>query len=194
MFTLADAIAAGARIDVAHVLRDLSAILLRAERGGYALRRLTAERVLCIGDARGVALAIDSWHDARAVASAPSDLGASVHALGMIALQIATGVMPYAAITLATLAGTATAHARMPARLAWLVERMLARDPADRPSLAEVHALATKLSVPRRLRPSFDDVTGSIRDLEPRRVATPALVWSTWTATCASSWWPVITR
>ena len=145
MFTLADAIAAGARIDVAHVLRDLSAILLRAQRGGYALRRLTADRVLCIGDARGVALTIDSWHDARAIANAPADLGASVHALGMIALQIATGVMPYAATTLATLASTATAHARMPTRLAWIVERMLARDPADRPSLVEIHALTTKL-------------------------------------------------
>lgn len=166
MFTLADAIAAGARIDVAHVLRDLSAILLRAQRGGYALRRLAADRVLCIGDARGVALTIDSWHDARSIANAPADLGASVHALGMIALQIATGVMPYAATTLATLAGTATAHARMPARLAWLVERMLARDPADRPSLAEIHALATKLLAapvaappvhPRvRARPSID--------------------------------------
>jgi hypothetical protein len=40
-------------------------------------------------------LTIDSWHDARSIANAPPDLGASVHALGMIALQIATGVMPY---------------------------------------------------------------------------------------------------
>lgn len=147
MFTLADAIAAGARIDVAHVLRDLSSILLRAQRGGHALRRLTADRVLCIGDARGVVLTIDSWHDARAIANAPADLGASVHALGMIAIQIATGVMPYAATSLATLGRTTSlaTQARLPARLAWLVDRMLARDPADRPSLAEIHDQTSKL-------------------------------------------------
>jgi len=146
MFTLADAIASGARIDVAHVLRDLSAILLRAERGGYALRRLTAERVLCIGDARGVILTIDSWHDARAIANAPADVGASVHALGTIALAIATGVMPYAATTLASVARTSIArYTRLPARVAWLVERMLATDPSDRPSLSEVFAETTKL-------------------------------------------------
>jgi hypothetical protein len=177
MFSLADAIAAGARIDVAHVLRDLSAILLRAERGGYALRKLTAARVLCIGDARGVALAIDSWHDARLVANAPADVAASVHALGVIALQIATGVMPYAATTVAAVAGASIArYTKLPARLAWLVERMLASDPSDRPSLAEVHDQAAKLlaaavaapAAPKphpRVRPrvevpmDFDDVT-----------------------------------
>ena len=145
MFTLADAIAAGARIDALHVIRDLSAILLRAERSGYALRRLTADRVICIGDARGVLLQIDSWHDARAIANAPADVPASVHALGLIAFQVLTGVMPYAAATLAPYARRVGEHANVPARVAWLVDRMLARDPSDRPSIAEVYTAAHRM-------------------------------------------------
>jgi hypothetical protein len=172
MFTLADAIAAGARIDVAHVLRDLSAILLGAQRGGHALRRLTADRVLCIGDARGVVLTIDSWHDARPIANAPADVGASVHALGMIAIQIATGVMPYAATTLATLGRTSSlaTQARLPARLAWLVDRMLARDPADRPSLAEIHEQTTKLLAAPAAAPPAPKVHPRVR----ARIEAPA--------------------
>lgn len=145
MFTLADAIAAGARIDALHVIRDLAAILLRAERSGYALRRLTADRVICIGDSRGVLLAIDSCHDARPIANAPADLPASVHALGLIAFQTLTGVMPYAAATLAPYARKVGDHARVPARVAWLVDRMLARDPSDRPTLAEVYTAAHRM-------------------------------------------------
>ncbi len=148
MFTLADAIAAGARIDALHVIRDLSARLLRAERGGYALRRLTADRVVCIGDARGVVLAIDSWHDARLVANAPADAAASVHALGLIAFQVLTGVMPYAASTLAPFARKVADHTRVPARIAWLVDRMLARDPSDRPTLEEVYTAAHRMIEP----------------------------------------------
>ena len=148
MFTLADAIAAGARIDALHVIRDLSAILLRAEHSGYALRRLTADRVVCIGDARGVVLAIDSWHDARPIPNAPADLAASVHALGLIAFQTLTGVMPYAASTLAPFARKVGDHARVPARIAWLVDRMLARDPSDRPTLAEVYVAAHRMLEP----------------------------------------------
>ncbi|HSN26401.1 MAG TPA: hypothetical protein VLT45_08950 [Kofleriaceae bacterium] len=148
MFTLADAIAAGARIDALHVIRDLSAILLRAERGGYALRRLTADRVVCIGDARGVVLAIDSWHDARLVANAPADAAASVHALGLIAFQTLTGVMPYAASTLAPFARKVADRQGVPARVAWLVDRMLARDPSDRPTLAEVYTAAHRMLEP----------------------------------------------
>ncbi|MBV8758410.1 MAG: hypothetical protein JO257_14080 [Deltaproteobacteria bacterium] len=145
MFTLADAIAAGARIDALHVIRDLSAILLRAEHSGYALRRLTADRVICIGDARGVILAIDSWHDARPTANAPADLAASVHALGLIAFQTLTGVMPYAASTLAPFARHVADVTRVPAKVAWLVDRMLARDPNDRPTLAEVYTAAQRM-------------------------------------------------
>ena len=151
MFTLADAIAAGARIDALHMIRDLAAILLRAERSGYALRRLTADRVICIGDARGVLLAIDSWHDARPIANAPADVAASVHALGLIAFQALTGVMPYAAATLAPYARKVGEHAQVPARVAWLVDRMLARDPSDRPSLAEVYFAAQRMLEPEQV-------------------------------------------
>jgi len=83
--SLGQVIGDGARIDVACVLRDLSAILLHAERRGIALRGLTAERIACIGDTGGITLCITDWHDARATADAPVDVAASVHALGVIA-------------------------------------------------------------------------------------------------------------
>ncbi len=146
--TLARVIADGARIDVACILRDLSAILQHAEHRGIALRGLTSDRVACVGDHRGIALAITDWHDARAIADSPADVAGSVHALGVIAFQTLTGVMAHAASTLATLAGTDSVAAyapRAPARVAWLVDRMLARDSRDRPSLAEVHAQATRI-------------------------------------------------
>jgi hypothetical protein len=158
--TLAQVIADGARIDVACVLRDLSSILLHAEQRGVALRALTADRVACVGDERGVALCIPDWHDARRLEHAHGDVAASVHALGLIAFQILTGVMAHAPATLATLATSASVAdylPRTPARIAWLVDRMLARDPMDRPSLAEIHEqasriLATVPVVPRRAR------------------------------------------
>jgi hypothetical protein len=146
--TLARVIAEGARIDIACVLRDLSAILLHAERHGIALRGLTSDRIACVGDARGIALCITEWHDARAIADAPADIAASVHALGVIAFQTLTGVMAHAATTLATLAGADSVAAyapRTPARITWLVDRMLSNNPRDRPTLAEVHAQASRI-------------------------------------------------
>jgi hypothetical protein len=156
--TLAQVIADGARIDVAGVLRDLSSILLHAQQRGVALRALSAERVTCVGDERGVALCIPDWHDARRLEHAPADVARSVHALGVIAFQILTGVMAHAPATLATLATSASVAdylPRTPARVAWLVDRMLARDAVDRPSLAEIHDQASRLLtadpfVPRR--------------------------------------------
>jgi len=146
--SLARVIADGARIEVACILRDLSAILLHAERHGIALRSLTADRVACVGDARGIALAITAWHDARAIADAPADLAGSVHALGVIAFQSLTGVMAHAASTLASLTTSVSVAAYAPSaapRVAWLIDRMLSRDPRDRPSLAEVHAQACRI-------------------------------------------------
>jgi hypothetical protein len=167
--TLAQVISDGARIDVACVLRDLSSILLHAQHRGVALRGVTAERVVCVGDARGVALCIPDWHDARRLEDAPADVAGSVHALGLIAFQVLTGVMAHAPATLATLATSASVAdylPRTPTRIAWLVDRMLARDPMDRPSLAEIHDQATRILTatplaPRRARieADLDEVT-----------------------------------
>lgn len=162
--TLAQVIGDGARIDVAGVLRDLASILRHAQQRGVALRALTADRVTCVGDSRGVALCVADWHDARYVADAPADVAGSVHALGLIAFQLLTGVMAHAPATLATLATSASVAdylPRTPARVAWLVDRMLARDPLDRPSLAEVHEQAIRILdttpfVPRRPRLEVD--------------------------------------
>jgi serine/threonine protein kinase len=159
--SLAQVIADGARIEVACILRDLSAILLHAERRGIALRSLTADRIACIGDSRGIALAITDWHDARSLVDAPGDPAASVHALGVIAFSTLTGVMAHAASTLATLAGAGSVAdyaVRTPTRVAWLVDRMLSRDSRDRPTLAEVHAQASRMLESERLPlPEYTD-------------------------------------
>ena len=158
--SLAKVIADGARIEVACILRDLSAILLHAERRGIALRALTADRVACIGNAGGIALCITDWHDARLVADAPADLAGSVHALGVIAFQTLTGVMAHAASTLATLAGgdsVASYAPRAESRVAWLVDRMLARESRDRPTLAEIHAQSCRIVETQRA-PVIEDL------------------------------------
>jgi serine/threonine-protein kinase len=166
--TLAQVIADGARIDVAGVLRDLSAILLHAEGRGFLLRGLTAERVTCVGNSRGVALCITDWHGARAVADAPADHAGSVHALGVIAFQTLTGVMAHAPSTIATLAGVDSVGAyvtRTPARVTWLVDRMLSRDPRDRPTLAEIHAQASSI-LAAAVTERFEDLTDDIERID----------------------------
>jgi serine/threonine protein kinase len=167
--SLARVIAEGARIEVACVLRDLSAILLHAERHGVALRALTSDRVACVGDARGIALCITEWHDARAIADAPSDLAASVHALGVIAFQTLTGVMAHASTTLATLTGSASVADYAPrtsSRISWLIDRMLSRDPRDRPTLGEVHAQAARILEGARLPLPEVDATDEVTRID----------------------------
>jgi serine/threonine protein kinase len=172
--TLAQVIADGARIDVACVLRDLSSILMHAQQRGVTLRGLSAERVTCVGDDRGVALCIPDWHDARRLTDAPADVAGSVHALGLIAFQILTGVMAHAPATLATLATSASVAdylPRTPARIAWLVDRMLARDPMDRPGLAEVHDQATRILATEPVVPKRPRIEMPLPADEPKRAS-----------------------
>ncbi|HUJ62967.1 MAG TPA: hypothetical protein VLX92_30900 [Kofleriaceae bacterium] len=162
--SLAELVAGGARIDVACLLRDLSAILQHAARRGIALRGIAADRVACVAHRGGIVLCIDNWSFARGVLDAPGDVAASVYALGVVAFQAMTGVLAFAASTMASLAGQGSVRSywpHAPRDVAALLDRMLARDPARRPTLAEVHDAALRLldGPPIAPAPDFDEIT-----------------------------------
>nr|HEX4315183.1 protein kinase [Kofleriaceae bacterium] len=152
--TLAEAIAAGSRIDAAYVLSQLAAVVAHAHAAGIAHRNLRAENVVCVVDpAGGIRLVVDGWTQTRDLAAMPTDAAADVHALGVIALQILGGVMAFSSGTLAMLT-TMSAQTRFPraARgLTALVDRMLARDVRLRPTAAQTRAAAsTQVAMARR--------------------------------------------
>lgn len=147
--TLAEAIAAGSRIDIAYVIEQLAAVVEAAHRAGIAHRNLRAENIVCVVDAAtgGVRLVVDAWTTTRELAQMPSDAPADVHALGVIAMQMLAGVMAFSSGTLAMLATMSASQrfARAPRGVTMLVDRMLARDVRARPTAAQVRAAASNL-------------------------------------------------
>ena len=144
--TLANLIAGGARMDVAYVLLALAAIIEHAHERGIAHRSLRADHIACAADARGYTLFVDHWSDARDLG--PIDAATDVHALGVIAYQTLTGMMPFAAPTVAmmlTRTSVTSLCPRAPRAVTALIDRMLAADPMSRPSLTEVRLEAARI-------------------------------------------------
>ncbi len=105
------------------------------------------------------------------------DARTDVYALGVLAFKMLTGVLPYKAenamdlIVLHLNAPVPAPHKlakETPLELSKLVQRMMAKDPAERPSLAEIRKLFTTL---RAGRASVADAAPP-----PRRIATSVLI------------------
>ncbi|MBA3541570.1 MAG: serine/threonine protein kinase [Deltaproteobacteria bacterium] len=154
------------RIDAIALLRDIAEVLEHAHRRGVIHCGLRPQRVVLTGRSRGFPLCITDWSDARAHDAAPMpyvpsvaswqftspelaggdaiDDRVDVYALGVIAYQLLTGVLPFVGRAIAT---TGRSHEHMPTEvhcpdapreLTRLVDQMLSHDRWDRPSTAEV--------------------------------------------------------
>jgi serine/threonine-protein kinase len=144
--SLAEVIASGAKVDAAYALGQIATTIAHAHARGIAHRNLRAEDVVCVVEPAGVRLVVTNWTTTRDLARNPSDAAADAHALGVIALQMLTGVMAFSSGTLAMLAGTTSLRfPRAAVGLTALVDRMLSRDVRVRPSALEVVAIATSV-------------------------------------------------
>lgn len=183
------------RLAAIALLRDVAEVLEHAHRRGAIHCGLRPSRIALTGRARGFPLCLTDWSDARAhdaapqpyqpsVASwhytspelatgAPIDDRVDIYALGVIAYQLLTGVLPFAGRVATTTAGeqqhtpTEVHCPDAPRELTQLVDQMLAYDQWDRPSSAEVHADLTWL-VESMATASPRAATGIVRIRRPR--------------------------
>jgi serine/threonine-protein kinase len=171
--------------EIAGILHDLADVLAFAHERGLVHRALTIDCVVIATGARGFPLTISGWGQSvdvgvyMAPEGADGDGRIDVYALGIIGYRAATGEFP---------SGPIIDIPGIPAGLAMLLARMLAKDPDERPSAAEVRGLTTDLmmigeaAVTEAMGRTFDtepelqpisvesdDVVGYIR----RRFATP---------------------
>ena len=144
---------AGRPLPVAEVLallRDVAEVLEHAHRRNIVHRNLRPEVLLRTRD-RAFPICITSWGDAR-IHDADAelvDLRADVFALGSIAFTALTGARP-----------TMSAAERCPGAprgLTALIDRMLAFEPAARPSCAEVRAAAIRIVELSEVEVALDD-------------------------------------
>jgi serine/threonine protein kinase len=158
--TLATQLVGGAMASysVATLIRDLAEILEHAHRRGVTHRGLRPDRILVAGDR----VVIADWSDARTHDAAPSirhvptpvtrhyqapelargdaiDDRADIYALGVIAYQALTGVVPRALPSDPHIPALER-RPDAPRELAQLVDQMLAGDRFDRPSSAEIRS------------------------------------------------------
>ena len=188
--TLGSVLAPGAidRVDSIALLRDVSDVLDHAYRRGIIHCGMRPARVVLTGRSRGYPICITDWGDARAHDAAnspyapspaswhytspelavgdPIDDRTDVFALGVIAYQLFTGVLPFDGEGIAVMSDGTTQHVPtevrcpdVPRELSGLVDSMLAHDRWDRPSMSEVHGdlswladvLATPVSRPAQI-------------------------------------------
>jgi len=156
--------------DVLAVIRDASAILAHAHQRGVVHRNITPKAIVRT-PARGFPLCITEWGDAsihdnviphvvdpdarfyrapELVADGRADGRADVFALGAVVFEAATLVLP----------DPLQKFPGMPGPLHGLLESMLARFPAERPTSAIVHAEAS------RLAEVYSDGDGAIEEVE----------------------------
>ena len=146
------------RADVIAILRDLADVLAHAHGRGVIHGGLRPERIVLTDRTRGFPLCLVDWsdaraHDAMAVAYVPSPGGwpyaapellagesvddrADVFALGVIAYQLLTGVMPVTS----QLVPTEVRCPDAPRELTGMIDQMLSFDRWDRPSASDVRA------------------------------------------------------
>ena len=139
-------------IEVAGLVRDLADVLAHAHAHGVVHRALTLRSVVIATGARDFPLCIADW--GRAVDLLSGELGVyaapegdagdgrvDIYALGVIAFRATTRRFPEGPIV--DVPGVASG-------LATLIVQMLAIDPAERPTAAEVSALAAELLATQR--------------------------------------------
>ncbi len=194
--SIANVLAPGAldRIDAIALLRDLAEVLEHAHRRGAIHCGLRPSRIVLTGRARGFPLCITDWSDARTHDAAPApyqptvaswhytspelacgdaiDDRVDIYALGVIAYQLLTGVLPFAG-RVATREDGEQQHMPtevhcpdVPRELTQLVDQMLAYDQWDRPSSAETHAELSWLV--ETMATPVPRTTGVVRIRRPR--------------------------
>ncbi|MBX3156537.1 MAG: hypothetical protein KF773_11095 [Deltaproteobacteria bacterium] len=157
--TIAEAIASAplSIADLTSVLRDTAALLHHAHARGVVHRQLTADAIVRTPD-RSFGVCVRDWGDALTLdteAHVRVNARDDVHALGVIAFRALTGQLPDRTVSAADRCPAA------PDDLTALIDRMLATDPAARPTSADVHDrvrwladTVVPLAIDRPLRPT----------------------------------------
>lgn len=137
--------------DVVVLVRDVADILDHIHRRGVMHRKLTAESLIKT-PGRRFRVAIRQWGDACTLdaGKAGAEPRDDVRALGKIAFRALTGARP------ATNGSTSERYPGAPHDVAMLVDSMLAKDPAARPSSSEVRDRAKWLADTLELVPAID--------------------------------------
>lgn len=173
--------------EVTALVHDLADVLAHAHAHGVVHRALALRSIVLATGDRAFPLCIADWGRVAepSAYTAPEPAGdgrVDVYALGVIAFRAATHKFP--AVRLVDVAGVTGG-------LATLIARMLAVDPAERPTAAEVCALAAELPAggdpigdaeralaePPELAPfADDDVRGAPRFARPKWTPAPSIV------------------
>ena len=156
------------QVEKTALLRDVADVLDHAYRRGIIHCGLRPDRIVLAGRSRGYPICITEWGDARAHDAAPGAYAPSpaswhytspelacgdliddrtdVFALGVIAYQLFTGLLPFDGEGIAMMSDGSFQHVPtevrcpdVPREITGLVDSMLAYDRWDRPSMAEVH-------------------------------------------------------
>jgi serine/threonine protein kinase len=127
--------------DLVRLIRNIAGVLTHAHRLGVVHHSLTLRSVTLLTGARVYPVAISDWgvRAERGVYTAPERKGdgrADVYALGVIAYRAATRLFPRGVVTHVDCGSPG---------LSTLISRMIASDPDERPTAAEVVALAAEL-------------------------------------------------
>lgn len=158
---------------VAALVRDVAAVLEHTHRRGIVHRAVRPETILFTdADERGWPVCLCDWSEARTLDAVPAprrtgphdapevargetyDGAVDVYALGVVAYEALSGTRLFdGAAPLAMVADHVTRYVGARgvvtpalARLAWLVDDMLAPDAAGRPTAADVRAVAAQLA------------------------------------------------
>lgn len=135
--TVADALERGVMgaEAVATLIRDVAEILAHAHRRGVIHRNLSPELLVRGTSRRHAPVCILGWHHARC--GEPVDGSEDIRALGVIAYRALTLDEP-------TLSAAEMCPG-VPLALTRLIDRLLAADPARRPTAAQLHADALRV-------------------------------------------------
>jgi hypothetical protein len=171
---LAEVIGGGALVAarVAALLRHVAAVLDHAHGRGVVHRQIRPETIVLTDGERGWPVCVVDWSEARAHDAVPAprltgphdapevargghyDGKVDVYALGVVAFEALTGAQLFHGAAPPALAAdrlmrelrTRGEDSAASGQLAWLVDDMLAADPDERPSAAEVVASAAAIA------------------------------------------------